>query len=171
MARHIDSKAFLKVFNDELTNYYSYYYKELLNIHEEIDKKIIQDYLRDIMKLRDQRSEFMKNLLARSESLLNLLKKTYKLPKDDFIKTKDRYLYVVKESLSSSRSGIDFLREIFKYKDIVIPLYRAYRTVFGTGVSNNFAYQELYEPSEVICIYSEGSMPREKINASFALIK
>lgn len=171
MASFNDRVNFKKLFYDELSTFYSIYFQELFKISD-VDKKYVMNYISDIMMLkRSGVKHDAKKGIAKTESFLDSLKKKYHIPKENFDKIKSKYMYVYKMVLYVDRD-IKFMRELLANKEIIIPFARAYRKAFGMNIlQEGVPFQEIWEPSEVICQYCEEHAPKEKVLKMLSLIK
>jgi hypothetical protein len=164
MFRFDNTKAFLNLFSKELTAFYSYYFKNLFQL-DKISEKDVFKYISDLSFIRLKTKEGIK----RTEIFLDSLKKDYEYGDTEFNKLKYNYLSLFKFVKTTPKTQ-GFYTEVVKYKEIVRPFYRAYKSVFDIHYKY-FCYQEFYEPSEVICVYCEYILPKEKISSMFSLIK
>lgn len=171
MSSFNDWNGFSKLFSTELTTFYSNYYQELFKLSD-IDKEEVSNYVLDIIKIRKNGvSVDVKKHMSRVESFLDFLKKKYNIKAEDFDRIKSKYIHIYKLVLFVDRDKA-FIQELVKNKEIIIPFVKAYRKSFGIDIlSRSTPFQEIYEPSEVICEYCEETAPKEKVLKMLSLIK
>jgi hypothetical protein len=167
MARFENTNSFYKIFSKDLTKFYSHYFKNLFQLSS-ISDKDVSKYVLDLLLLREKS---LKEMIKITEIFLDSLKKNYEYGDIEFNKLKYNYLYICKFTRITEKTS-DFYNELLKYKQIILPFYKAYKSAFDIPHRNlPFCYQELYEPSEAMCMYCEKVLPKEKISSMFSLIK
>lgn len=157
-------RAFNKLFFKDLVIFYKNFFEDLFQI-QNIDEKEVADYLSDILRIRkDAVNVDYHKAAKRVEKFINLLRKKYKVDPDGSVKNIFLYLYSV-----VVRRPPGFVSELIKHKFILVSLIRSYKKSFGFVYTG--AFQELYEPSEVISVYSSKAAPKEKVMEMLSLIK
>jgi hypothetical protein len=158
--------SFFNLFSEDLTNYYSNYFKELFKL-DNISEKDVKNFAFSLIKSETQKDRGAK-ILPVIEGFLDSLKKSFKGDSKEFEEIKDRYIIVCKAVLGGWDSQA--FKDVMNSKKVIAPLYKAYRTTFGLRTKNVLHCQEVVTASEVVCVYSEIA-PKEKILPMLSLIK
>ena len=163
MASYNDSRSFFNLFSEELTSYYSNYFKFLFDL-KDISEKTVKDFVSFLCKY-----EGLPKLLPVVESFLDSLRKSFKGDSSKFDTLRDRYILVCKVVLGDWRND-RAIRILLSNRQIIVPFYKSYARTFGIIDQEIFHFQEVVVPSEVVCVYSPKA-PREKILSVLSLIK
>lgn len=158
---------FLDIFLPDLINYYKNYFTDILYLDNVPDTEIEKFVLFLINNL--EWGDIKGKTLDDYKKQLMLLKRYTKGDKNTF----DKNVNLVVESVFSFLKGYahkDPYSFVSKYKTVLRPLYKAYRTAFNYRNFNTFCIQELCYPSEVIAIYSESGFIQNKVNSSLKLM-
>ena len=171
MASFSNRPSFLKLFSSELGTFYSNYFNALFKFSD-ISKEEAIKYVSDLMMLHKSSAKFdTKKSIAMTDSFLDSLQKKHKIPSENFGRIKSKYMYVYKLVLFADRN-IDFIRKLVENKEVILPFVKAYRKSFGIDImKDSVPFQEIIEPSEVICEYSQEAAPREKVLSVLSLVK
>jgi len=166
MASFNNYSGFFKLFSEDLTNYYSNYFKELFKL-DNISEKEVKNFAFSLIKSETQKDRAAK-ILPVIEGFLDSLKKSFKGDSKEFDEIKDRYIILCKALLGGWNTQT--FKDVMNSKKIIASLYKAYITTFGLRTRNVLHCQEVVSASEVICVYSEIA-PKEKILSMLSLIK
>jgi len=166
MASYSDSTSFFNLFSQELTNFYSNYFKSVFKL-DIISQKDVRDFAFDLIKSETQKDRRTK-VLDIVDKFLDSLKKDFKGKSKEFDKLRDRYIIVCKAILGTWDAQA--YRDIMNSREIIIPFYRTYKSTFGLRTRHILHCQEVVTASEVVCVYSQIA-PSDKILSMFSLIK
>ena len=165
MASYNDNHSFFSLFSEELTNYYSNYFKFLFSL-KDISEKRVKDFVSFLSEYENEKG--LPKVLPVIEDFLDSLKKSFKGDSSKFDTLRDRYILVCKVVLGDWNDRA--VRILLSNRQIIVPLYKSYASTFGITDRENFHYQEVVFPSEVVCVYSQKA-PREKILSVLSFIK
>ena len=155
-------------FKKELDLFYTEYFRKLFNID---NKENISKEAHNVWMFAFEKSE-----LNYTNDVSEFLKNNEKCIRDNFEKFKTPHFNDIVKDYSSLiylyfKGGLDILiPNMNRYVYIIRPLYEAYSKVFKTNSVNSFCIQELFYPSEVICIASEFIKDLGKIQGAFKKI-
>lgn len=143
---------YLTIFKDELTIYYSKLFEGIFktkNLPDKVTQKIYT-WVFNNFELKDTG---LKSFTLKYYDMLdeNLSEYT-KLDKDMFEQTLLDYITVARylENIDGYIYG-----GMQRYRHIIAPMYKAYKSITGTSRLSTLCIQELVYPSEVICCWSE----------------
>lgn len=172
MAANKMKMGFLSHFRTELTLYYSALFSSIFQIEgEDISKEAQKIYT----------FLFKESELKRGINLTPFLKKYYQTLDESFRKYKqsqdidqfDKQLrdYITFLTIYLKGDTSPLLSAIPHYRPVFRSMYSAYERGLGAKGIQTLCIQELFVPSEVICIYSEITKRPSKIYSAFKKIK
>jgi hypothetical protein len=155
---HDSPSLFLSRFRSQLTDFYSYYWTHLFQLKENsLSNTVVFDQVNNLFKKCEAShadKELFTNYKTFAKDLVSVIEPMTNLSETEFADIAVKYLEIVAIFLKSIN---DFINVAHKYRQVLAPLYEAYK--YGLGAKNlqTVAIQELLYPSEVICVYSESS--------------
>lgn len=164
MLAHNRPTGFFKLFENELTEWYYYFFIEIFDLDT---SKIPRSFKKDLstpVKFLFQNVEIKMNIdntvFQKYRKLVyNSCNKYTKLEKQKFEEILDDLINLPRIYYNDFDSFISLLRQ---YKHIVKPMYKSYKQAFGLRNLSTLCIQELLYPSEIICVLSEDK-PSSKV--------
>ncbi len=159
---HEKASSFWTMYKDELTTFYVNFFRSLFSIPPEKDlRKICQKYAKLLLVLFEQKTTKTKTIgqaLTRMKKFLVVMAKNSPLPDVDEVVEKHFKLIFDLFKATNTQRLLNVLQENI---GIIIHLYKAYIKM-GLATGNSLHFQELYSPSEVICILSQEGIAMDK---------
>jgi hypothetical protein len=167
----VKPKIFFETFKGDLKKFYRFYFCRLLNCDE---RKVSEAKFNKLIEFLYWKVEHRKYLSLSNKEIkkyYDLIVDTFKeissLDEKTFIKLVSEYFVTMKLilKLESYGQGHQIIKVATAYKHIITPFYVAYKNVFAINPikENQFVYQELFVPSEVICMQSIAKTPSPTI--------
>jgi len=164
-------KVFFNLFQEKLLHFYQFYFCRLLNCNlSNIDQSKMKDFLNFLyFKIEGRKGFMIDNKLLKEyyDKIFEIFKPTSTLSDDQFTKMVTSYIVFIKlvQKLEGGGLGHMMINLAMKFKYLVSPLYVAYKEIFTIDAlkDNQFAYQELFAPSEVISLLTLASSPDQKV--------
>jgi hypothetical protein len=164
---HDSPSQFLSRYRPELTKFYKYYWCEVFQVKEDkLSDSAVFELVTSLFKKCESGNHDLPVLYDNFKTFVNqlaeILSKLSTLNETEFTEVKDKYILCIKVFMKNLN---DFINNISKFRQILAPLYTAYK--YGLDAKNlqTLAVQELLYPSEVLAVYSESS---KKVGASIA---
>lgn len=159
---------FLSTFKSELTSYYKNYWSQLFMIERgSLSDKTAYRIIEFLFRNTEAGKRDNKSLVKYHGMLLETFKEISTLKEDELQKKVTKYIVLIKIVWKGMSSGAPGLIEkaVFANREIIVPLYTAYKTTFGINVKHikELCYQELYAPSEVISLPALVKRPSNKV--------
>lgn len=169
MYAHMQPNKFIALFKDELISYYSNVFTKIFKLNSDKNKeKVIEEYLKFMFFQVEMKTPIAVMPIPEILKILNKFKQFSNLSSSKFEEVKTDYVKLTRMLFNEDLQQIIGLLKK-KYKYIVLPLYDAYREVFGKS-SLKGCTQEVYFPSEVICGYTEVRFDSKVIEALKSII-
>lgn len=148
--------SFISKFGDELGDFYGELWSEIFSIKK---KKLRKNTVLPIVGFLFKNFELSKGFSRSSFTKEQVLLKRELFPlsnmlEDEFDRKLRKYMEVQILFLGDTKR---FYQLKGDYEEILWPLYLAYKRAFNEKNLTTMAIQELFAPSEVMCIYSEKS--------------
>ncbi|MGD2072244.1 MAG: hypothetical protein PVG65_02000 [Candidatus Thorarchaeota archaeon] len=161
-------RKFLSIFMPILIKFYSNFFKEVFQLKRNPNKKGVEKIIKFLSRFENANSRQINKELTKYHKILEkeFLSST-RLDEDKFKRTLIDYIVVTKVYLSSFAV---FTRIYKKYTHIFGPLHKTYPKTFGLSNKYTTEFQELINPSEIICVFSEMKSTNSKIRRAFKAI-
>ncbi len=156
--------SFWATYKEDLAKFYSYFFKSLFVIAEDknIDEISLM-YVKTLLIIMEQKKTKVKTfsqLFSRMSKYLNLISKYSELSPEDS-KKKAEGLYKTIQGLMTAKTNEQLIQRWKDNVSTIRHLYTAYSKMELQDVSS-ICFQELFYPSEIICILSQGGLLLDK---------
>jgi len=164
----LKSKSFYNLFKSDLENFYSFYFSKLFSCDpKRVDQRKLANLIDFIYK--GEKIYWLNN--KRLKEYFDLLGDAFKehttLPANMFERVQTDYIVALKiiQKFISHEHEQEISKVLMSFKHIFSPFYTSYKHVFGIDPLKEryMCYQELWVPSEIICITSISSKPNQKV--------
>lgn len=163
--------VFYGMFKEDLKDFYTFYFCRLLNCDKsKLNNQKVGEFVDFVYKKIEGRKQFIiDNALLKEyyNQIFDTFKIGSSLSSEQYTKLVTEYIVTLKliMKLESYGKGHHIIKVAMAYKHIISPFYIAYKSVFGVDPlsQNQFVYQEMFAPSEVICIQTIEKTPSQKI--------
>jgi len=157
--------VFSKELNDFYTNFFSIYF-QVPNL--EMDTGKFVSFLLKSFEVEDTG-----NVNSKLKKYYDMLRKEIEPFIDPnetlvFLERLQRLIVAIKIFILMMAGRVDFIFN--KFRDVIDPLYTSYDRSFGKQNDATLCFQELISPSEVIAVYSEFGINKNKIKKALSLI-
>jgi hypothetical protein len=161
-------KQFFNTFKSEMTIFYHFYWSKIFSLDtKKISIKDIQEIVSFLYNTTETKSRDNKSLSSYHNLLIEKFGNVTTLEKELFEKLVQDYIVLIKIVWKGMTSQAPSLIEkvVFANRQLIIPLYSAYKTTFGINIRHikELCYQELYAPSEVISLPALVKKPSAKV--------
>lgn len=167
----VKPKIFFETFKVDLRKFYKFYFSRLLNCDE---NKVPDAKVNKLIEFLYWKIEHRKYLALTNKEIreyatlvFNTFKDTSSLDEETFSKLVSEYFITLKLilKLEAYGKGHQIINVAMAYKHIITPFYTAYKDVFTIDPlkKNQFVYQELFVPSEVISMQAITKTPSPTI--------
>lgn len=153
MASKKMKKQFLSTFKKELDSYYKEAFRRIFVLDPKKEKEWSKDVEKIYTFIFNEWELKRKMKISKYKDLINKSFKDYTLLNEDQFNEKLALYFVVVRTFFINADS--FFNNINYYRAIIGPLYHAYEKIMPK-VPPTMCIQELFFPSEVIAIYSEG---------------
>lgn len=145
---------YVNIFKDEFMKYYSAFLKEYFNTKGDISK-IAKNYYEFLFREFEFREVTMSQLPKFLESYYKTLLPLKRYSQDDELKFEKKLANLINYIRLYFKDMNEFIRSVRTNVDIFRSLYRGYTVGLKLRDARSLFVQELFFPSEVICVYSE----------------
>lgn len=159
---------FLQSFKTELSLFYSYYLNTIFSIKKgEMNLKEVNELVKFLYNRGINPRGSNKFLIEYHKRLTEMFRDKTTLDDITFQKLVNQFIVMIKiiwkGELGMNPTLVE--RAVFANKQLISPLYYAYKAVFGINIKHikEMCYQELFEPSEVISLPALAKRPSPKI--------
>jgi len=159
---------FISTFKIEFITFYKNYWEQLFMVkNNRLDVKTVWEIINFLYKNTEMGNRNNKSLIAYHQLLMEKFRGITTLNQDEFQKMVTAYIVLIKiiwkGTMADSPSLIE--KAVFANRNIIVPLYTAYKMSFGISAKriDAICYQELFAPSEVIATLSILKQPSQKI--------
>ena len=147
-------KSFIRIFKNDLENYYTNLLKDIFKVEGEI-KDIDKLVLFLFSEFERKGNITMSHLRKYSDILTKTFKDKSTMDDNTFEETLKNYIVLIKLFLVNNTGSFYRIFRSGKFEHIIKPMYVSYYKTFKMETLTTICIQELVFPSEVICIMSE----------------
>jgi len=167
-ASNKNPKLFYQTFKTEFTLFYNFYWSRVFSVKRGgLGVKETQALVEFLYFTTESRDRSNKALSTYYKKLMDTFSGITTLNKEQLEKLVTQYIILIKIVWKGMSSNAPSLIEkaVFANRSLIVPLYTAYKTVFGINVKSikELCYQELYAPSEVISLPALIKRPSGKV--------
>jgi len=159
---HEKAASFWNMYKEELTKFYVGFFTSLFSIPPEKDiTKLCEKYAKLLLVMFEQKSSKVKTLAAAFTRMKRFIRAIAKhSPLSNTEELIDKHFELIFDVFKATNTE-RLLNAVKKNLGIIIHLYRSYKKM-GILDVGNLCFQELYAPSEVICVLSQEGIGMDK---------
>lgn len=162
---------FFSTFKGDLEKFYKFYFCKLLSCNEsKVDNSEFNKLINFLYWDVEKSKSFIiadKDFLIYHEHVYKAFKEATTLQPEHFNELLRTYFVALKliQKMEGMGQGHNIIKIATTFKHIFSPFYVAYKYVFGIDAlkENQFVFQEMFAPSEVISLQTLASSPSNKI--------
>lgn len=161
-------KQFLNTFMQDWILFYHFYWCKIFSLDsKKINIRDIKEIITFLYNTTENKSRENKDLVSYHKLITEKFKDATTLNEDLFNKIVQDYIVLIKivwKGMSSHAPNL-IEKAVFANRQLIIPLYSAYKITFGINIRHikELCYQELYAPSEVISLPALVKLPDKKV--------
>jgi hypothetical protein len=164
---HRKPKEFLELFESELNQFYKTYFCKILSCNpSKVPDKEVSDltkFIYSTFEIGNFYSADVQKFVSYYNKLNEIFKDKSTLSAEVFEKNIRDFVVMLKiiQKFEVYGKGHEIIKVAMAYKNLISPLYITYKEIFKVNAlkENQFTYQELFYPSEIISLLTLGSPP------------